>query len=76
MTSPYDPAPHAPRSPWFTERPPAPQPAAPLVPARPAGDGGAPIYEQLVAEFGDPFSLIGPIHSRYPRRRLSGPAGN
>ncbi len=74
MTSPYDPAPDAPRSPWFTQRPPAFRPAAHLTPVRPAGDAGTPIYEQLVAEFGDPFSRIGPIHARYPRRPLAGPA--
>ncbi|MFB7126216.1 hypothetical protein [Kitasatospora sp. NPDC056273] len=75
MTSPHDPAPGVPRSPWFSRQSPALQPAAYLVPVRPSGDLGAPIYEQMVAEFGDPFSPFGPIRARYLHRPLGRPVG-
>ncbi|MFJ2866852.1 hypothetical protein [Kitasatospora sp. NPDC087314] len=76
MTSPHDPAPDAPRSPWFARQPPALQPAVHLVPVRPTGEMGAPIYEQMVAEFGDPLSPLGPIRARFLHRSFARPAGD
>ncbi|TYC73832.1 hypothetical protein [Streptomyces sp. CB01881] len=62
---------------WFASRPalPAGTPAVPVVvpvaaPVATIGgprEAGTPIYDSLVAAYGDPFSRQGPTRARLPR---------
>ncbi|MFI6447828.1 hypothetical protein [Kitasatospora sp. NPDC050543] len=76
MTSP-EPVADAQSSPWFASQPvlsPVPPGAPVVVPVRAptatansARDAGTPIYDGLVAAFGDPFSRLGPTRARLAR---------